>query len=1432
MKSSSNHELDEFRYLANQYPVFQATVLAYQEWLNEDTNVSFNELLRGAVESSKEDFAKKLALISKEEKTSFITSLKAIGFDKTRGFGKEIDDVLKGVEGTRSPYDYKIRNLCMSVGGHLNDLFEASEKNNDHAVQTKLKLLHWIGNEHKGGGKLFDLFAELVSDIRRLLSTEESSELESDLAFATRCIETHAGKKAAKIIANNNLLQHQLNTIVWKHYVKGNGKVGRKTLPALDHLIELRNKNRNVIQIIGEGGLGKTKLTIEFMKHCLESDELRFESVLMLTAKSPEQGEWNTSFSSFRNQEGLLSPRDPTLAFGHYVQDMDYDKVMDYIYDLVDVEKHREDRLLEELRKGNHLIILDNFEDASQSVAERFYDDFFDKVDELAECQSKIIITGRTAHEDASKFRMLELLRLSDSQALELMKLKYDFEFRQYYSGQTSGNRVQIFDDFKKAINEKLIPNIKKTIEGIDPDIASNFMDGVLHPGVLFYFISMLMDGDLYDDYVREKEISPSFAALFEYAVCHQDYGIPAYLDRWDDWIKDKTTKYIQNDKSCMAILAYMAEHPTEFFDVISLLDALPDLDKPTLSTAFTKLASHDGILEKHLENGKQRISSSTISRFGLKDKASLSADLITELRPIFENSEALSRQLPLSIPDGKQGSSLSLNDFGLLVECTHRILDAGKIHTFEKCVKKLNILFNEIYGRVLPIKSWTIPKLATFANTQSSESIAESKYNKEEWVKKATDVFVSDDFDVSKLPDETKDDVQKLPMYFVNFLSLSQTLSELTTHLDTYKVPLLHGFSLPMRFSRMLERVAADETVPSEAKSLVQLFTLMEENFEQIKTPTVKFLEHLHVFGNFDSEQGFEQQLRRHGLHFKDLELTKKAISESLERPDVKWKLKVTPSSIKMMELFNCLSERINVEYGVEADLESALPFTELKFSQDYPSLESAIEGNAEFSYIGADGKKSGGFEPQKRCFIVSSIPFLKSYTLIQVFDAHPTSKKTEAPTLAEKTETSSQDPIDFTDIAVEFIIGLQFLQRYINELAQTLAEANEEAPESGWLEFLTTQLAGLVDKVNEDERTKNKWDIMYSLTGKVPIGINRKPSESPKSVGKNNAVRSHYIDFEVKAWFERNKQGVYSDFEQAKRTLDELFRELVPFHSIHHQQTVSPVDFANKFIGKFSRPYSDHRRTSMRFYAAFGASRTQVEPTISAVIDDYEREFRRQLEMEKIPNTKKEKIFRFCEDWLRRLRESYDLPVDSYIKRKRERDQERDRARNLQRQQERANREQKRKKERIKREEMERIEEEKRAESARRQRVMEFTDVMKQRPFKMAPKVYFVEFYDALCRLSAYSSVTNDWSTIETTISKIIAGCYDIVVCHAKLYVYENYKKILVELERILDEHGIKGIPQQEQEPRLWPLVTELFKHIGFLEEEILPLQNLLHN
>ena len=266
-------------------------------------------------------------------------------------FGKEIVDLNKNFEGDLNSNTQKARVLCKSVGGHIEDLFLANPKRNETAVRTKLSLLHWIGNDMKGGNKLFDLFADIVDDFRRLIHPDASFEREHKLAYATRCIGVHAGKHAARITAKNRLLQHQLDTIVWKHYVKGNGKVGRKTLPALDHLIDARTKGRNVIQIIGEGGLGKTKLTIEFIKHCLENNDLRFESVLMLTAKSPEQGEWNTSFSSFRNQEGLLSPRDPTLAFGHYVPDMDYDKVMDYIYDLVDVEKHREDLLMKELQK-------------------------------------------------------------------------------------------------------------------------------------------------------------------------------------------------------------------------------------------------------------------------------------------------------------------------------------------------------------------------------------------------------------------------------------------------------------------------------------------------------------------------------------------------------------------------------------------------------------------------------------------------------------------------------------------------------------------------------------------------------------------------------------------------------------------------------------------------------------------------------------------------------------------------------------------------------------------------------------------------------------------------------------------------------------------------------------------------------------------------
>ena len=126
-----------------------------------------------------------------------------------------------------------------------------------------------------------------------------------------------------------------------------------------------------------------------------------------------------------------------------------------------------------------------------------------------------------------------------------------------------------------------------------------------------------------------------------------------------------------------------------------------------------------------------------------------------------------------------------------------------------------------------------------------------------------------------------------------------------------------------------------------------------------------------------------------------------------------------------------------------------------------------------------------------------------------------------------------------------------------------------------------------------------------MYSLAGKVPIGIVRKPVETPAVTVQNSASKTQGDDTEVKAWFERKKQGVYANLDQAKRTLDELLPKLKTHHTMHHHQGVSPVDFANKFVGTFARPYSDHRRTSMRFYAAFGAARTPTEPTHSDVID-----------------------------------------------------------------------------------------------------------------------------------------------------------------------------------------------------------------------------------
>lgn len=1431
------YDLGPFRFLAKAFVKFRDSALAFQTWLEGDEDSVFVELL-SAARRNKADFEVMREQISEDQQEHFKEKLREIKFQEMREFGEEIVTLLEGVEAKWDQHTYTARMLCISVAGHTYELFNDPKKESETSPHTKFKLLGWVGIEHKGPDKLFDLFSKVLSNICSLIQSTTTPSVESPEGLAARCIELHVGKDAAKITAKNRLLRHQLNTIQWKDYVRGDAKYGRKTAPAIELLTKLsKNKNKPIIQIIGEGGLGKTKLTIEFIKNSLDDEDLIFDSVLMLTAKSDLQGEWNTSFSGFRNQEAVLSPRDPTLAFGHYVPDMDFEIVMDYIYDLVDIEKHKHDFLLRELQKSKHLIVLDNFEDASEEMANKFFD-FFDDVEQLENFHSKFIITGRTMHEHAHTYDNLELLRLSDSQALELMLKKYEFEYRRYYSDQQSGKRVQIFDDFKKAINKNLIPSIKQSIEAIDQEIARYFDDGVLHPGVLFYFISMLMDGELYNDYVREKGISPTFAVLFEYAVCHKEYGIPTYISEWDKWIKDKTTKYIQNDPVCLEILKWMSQHPQSFFDVISLMDAI-DAEKPTLSAAYAKLSSHDGILEINLETGKHRISSDAIMRFNLRDSESLAGGLVQKLRPIFEDLDSLTTNLPILIPDWKKTDPIMLNDFSLLVECTHKLRDANRMETFRKCRDKLQSLFDGVYSLAIPSEAWTVQELRALVSSQNKHKPHDLL--KEQWLGEAKAVFSSIEDDFSSIPAKMQNRIKELPRFFIQNLSLSESLDELNMKMSDHRVPLIHGFRPDMRFVNMLEDVTRDWGETQEIHNLIHFIVLLSENYDYLKSPSSRVLNAIPNFLTFSTKENVNQDLLNLGVHNTDRQRILDEIEKLLNHPGVRLNIDATLRSLEMMEFFESVPV-LEAQYGMQSILDQSLPFIEIKFTDDFPSLSGAMEETAEITCQGDDGTIHKDCDHRMRCIFVKSIPILQQYRFLQV-PMKSTITESSMPQVPEDSVSDSEISIDFNELIVNHINGIRPLRRYIDELVQGLSEKHPLPPQGGWSGYIVDHLRTILEVVNKDRDPSDQWDLMISLSGKTLIGIERQP-QSATGLAHNHYLtkstlqpqaRSTAPSPSVKAWFERKKQGVWSNTTMAIADIDELLPRLIEFHKEQHIAGISPVDFATSFVKTFSRPYSEHRRTSMRFYAAFRAATKTKPPSHRDILDAYEREFRRQLMQEQLSNTSKAQILQFCESWLQELRSHYNLPSESYIERNRRQGRLRQQQKESNRKARIEARKIRQEEERKRREEKRRMEEERRkadealaAERQRSRNVRELIGVLKGRPSEMADDINLVEFYNALIKISE-QSVTH-WTTIAASSSKLISTFYKTPDCHAILCARKDYMQMLWKLEVILDNVGIEGLPRQVDEPTLWPLMAELLREVGFTENEMGELKMLI--
>jgi hypothetical protein len=1412
MVTNQTYDLSEFGPLSNAFIEFHDTMERFSHWLEEFEGMAFKNFVKSIdLEQERDEISNELSCYDKIKTTKKI--FEELELEKARLFGRRIHTYFYDDHGFKyedwGPETKKIRTLCVQVFAHIDDFFIPTSKEGKKTnPKHRIKLMKELFNDLEENHALFEKFSRVLLDICSKTQTDISRQNEDPLALAARCLELHVGSKGLRMRKSNEILKKQIETILWKDYVPSFVKKRRERVPAIDELIKFRHSNtRNCIQILGEGGLGKTKLVIEFIKNSLEVEngEAEFDSVLMLTAKSDLQREWSTDFSDFTKQEDLPSPRDPTLAFGHYISGMAFDETMEYIFKFADVPLNDMRKLKRAFRDHRLLIILDNFEDANEKNLESF-ESFFEEVMEFEGCRSKIIITGRTKTEYTNDVQTLELQRLSDAQAVELMKKRYQYEFERYYGGGEDSGKRAIFDDFRSAIGVDLITNIRTQVDKVDKELAAHFADGILHPGVLFYFISMLMDGLLYDEYKEKHQGSnPDFIQIFTYGVCHEQYGVRDYLESWEKWIKDKTTLYVKNDDVCMRILKVMAESPDQFFNLVLLVDRLDHEQdsKETVKRAFEKLQSHQGILECHLELGTYRISREAINLYGLDANLESDFDITKKVQSLVDEPETLAMELPGIIDLAKP--NIHINEFHALVHAISVISTNPKCRGYhESSLKKMIEFFQEVYDQHYPSNKWTIEELQLLMQGTNSPRISNIK--KEQLLKLAKQSLNQNPQNPSFV---NHPKLSTLPAFVLDFLSILPDRATFFQQLNQFSIPNLEQAKLRINFREQLSNLFTDTVhdalTEKQLQLMLQFCTLIAKDIERLADISSWLIQQLNEKIDFSNKEDVKQFMSAATSKISSDESTlRKNLTSICQDNRVRTTIQVNPRTVAMYDYFDSI-DIVNITFGMDDDLEESLPFTEFRPPKDSSITIDDATQNLAHKYYSAE-LEIDVYNPEKRCILMSSVPALKMFRYIQLEPKEHWVSVNEPHHRPEADESSQAYQRFVTELSIDnrnhiFLIELE---------AQAASHSLEGLRLSN-----RNILQQLLDAANGKGETENPWLVKFSPYRKDFItAIERKRIELYRTNTSNKSREKFSI--ESVEWFERKKAGMLSDIAEAEAEIRNL-EPMLKKHMNSRGKAESPVTFANEFIKKFRQPYSKYKNTSMRWYAAFG-SYFEKNVDFCSIMNSYDQELTRQLKISNKSSNQKKNTMEFCDYWLRELRSKFECSTLTNAEKKAKKIKDRNERRRQQEAAEHAEylkigqERQRREKEKAKRRKEAELLRQQQAEENKKKNLQSFFEDRQHSTIKHS-NLQFI--------LNALKFAMEDLDTYDAKSEKFsswFSKCYENSSLHASLSLNPNYVLLLNHIESKMYLH--QSTP--------WDIIQSYLKLKGFREQRIEEIWN----
>jgi hypothetical protein len=384
-----------------------------------------------------------------------------------------------------------------------------------------------------------------VDQINTMLLHRTPEELLDHAAMTSEKMEIHRADLESTLVFLNE--EDEWNT--YTEVYDANNRV------AIQRLTELLNpeKPNLVVQIWGEGGLGKTALMREYIRRNvrLSNPEDLFDRYLLFSSKSRTQGEVETTPSG-TTEFGTIDPTYGNHGPVRFVENLAFVEFLRLIAVYARCSENELDVALA-LEQNKFLVVLDNFEDCKDKLD---FIRFFERL--KAGCKSRIIITGRK-EEFANDLPTIQLDYMSSESASKLLWERYLFLMKNHSEEGVWEHREPIYTALQHLRNKEVdfIHDLTNELEAkperrgsLDPAV---FRNRIGHPLVVLRLAVEIGRPTLKISF--PKDIGESERVLATLSTIVQSNGFQDWTDKVSKWVTDKAYEDIANDRECVLIL-------------------------------------------------------------------------------------------------------------------------------------------------------------------------------------------------------------------------------------------------------------------------------------------------------------------------------------------------------------------------------------------------------------------------------------------------------------------------------------------------------------------------------------------------------------------------------------------------------------------------------------------------------------------------------------------------------------------------------------------------------------------------------------------------------------------------------------------------------------------------------------------------------------